>query len=175
VQIGVLNIGGGLDGRAFGLINVVPGGRTDLEAAVDSDRTGTVLLRHGSRAWHNVYGIGGQQVDAASGMPNNDLWMLGFGFGPSFHIAGLPTDLEAIAWHVDHGSRFDEHLSLLAQLRLTISVPLGTAALVAGGAINTYITDDPTSPLAIARTAADPMTSDVHVHVWPSAFVGVRL
>ena len=33
VQIGVVNIGGSVDGFSFGLINIVPGGRYDLEAA----------------------------------------------------------------------------------------------------------------------------------------------
>ncbi len=174
LQIGVINVGGGADAEAFGLINIVPGGRTDVEAAVDSDRIGTVMLRHGGRHWHNVYGVGGQHVEVASGMPNNDVWMLGLGFGPSFHIAGLPADLDAIAWHVNHGSTFDDRLSLLAQARLTLAIPLGRVALVAGGAIDTYISTDATSPLAVARTTGT-MSSDVHVHVWPSAFIGVRL
>lgn len=175
VQIGVINIGGGPDGDAFGLINIVPGGRTDLEAAIDSDRTGTLLFRHGGRHWHNVYGVGAQQVDAAAGMPNDDVWMLGLGIGPSFHLGGLPTDLEAIAWHVGHGSEFDDHLSLLAQARLTTSIPLGHLSVIVGGAINTYVTTDARSPLVIARTTGDSMTSDVRVRVWPTAFVGVRL
>ena len=174
LQIGVLNVGGGPDGESFGLINIVPGGRTDLEAAVDSDRIGTLMLRHGGRHWHNVYGVGGQHVDVAGGMSNNDVWMLGAGFGPSFHIAGLPADLDAIAWHVNHGSTFDDRLSLLAQARLTLAIPIGRAALVAGGSIDTYVSTDHDSPLAIARTTGT-MTNDVRVHVWPSAFVGVRL
>ena len=175
LQIGVINIGGGPDAEAFGLINIVPGGRTDVEAAVDSDRIGTVMLRHGGRHWHNVYGVGGQHVDVATGMPNNDVWMLGAGFGPSFQIAGLPADLDAIAWHVNHGSAFDDRLSLLAQARLTLAIPIGRASLVAGGAINTYVSTDNASPLAIARTTSDTMSSDVRVHAWPSAFIGVRL
>jgi hypothetical protein len=175
VQIGVINFGGGPDGDAFGLINIVPGGRTDLEAAIDSDRTGTLLFRHGGRHWHNVYGVGGQQIDTPSSMPNDDVWMFGLGFGPSFHLGGLPTDLEAIAWHVGHGSEFDNHLSLLAQARMTTSIPLGHLAVIVGGAINTYVTTDAGSPLAIARTTGESMTSDVRVRVWPTAFVGVRL
>jgi hypothetical protein len=175
LQFGVINIGGGPDGESFGLINIVPGGRTDVEGAIDSDGVGTVMLRHGGRHWHNVYGVGGEHIDVAAGKPNDDVWMLGLGFGPSFHLAGLPTDLEAIAWHVAHGSGLDDRLSLLAQARLTTSIPLGHIAVVVGGAVNTYVTTDASSPLTIARTTGDAMTSDVRVHVWPSAFVGVRL
>jgi hypothetical protein len=176
LQIGVINIGGGPDGESFGLLNIVPGGRTDLEAAIDSDRTGTVLLRHGGRHWHNVYGIAGQTVDERAGMSkNDDVWMYGLGLGPSFRLAGLPTDLEAMAWHVSHGGSHDSHLSLLNQLRLTIAIPLGTASIIAGGAINTYVTTDHDSPLVIARTTGEPMSNDVVVKVWPTLFVGLRI
>lgn len=176
LQVGVINIGGGADGESFGLLNIVPGGRTDLEAAIDSDSTGTVLLRHGGRHWHNVYGIAGQMVDERAGMSkNDDVWMYGLGLGPSFHIAGMPTDLEAMAWHVSHGDSHDSHLSLLNQLRLTIAIPVGPASIIAGGAINTYVTTDHESPLVIARTTGEPMSNDVVVKLWPTLFVGVRI
>ena len=54
--------------------------------------------------------------------------------------------------------RIDSHLSLLNQLRLTIAIPLGTASIIAGGAINTYVSTDHESPLAIARTTGEPMS-----------------
>jgi len=177
VQLGVINIGGGPDGDSFGLINIVPGGRTDLEATVDSDQIGTVMLRHGGRHWHNVYGFGGQHVTAADGAPNNDVWMYGLGIGPSFHVANLPVDIEAVAWEVNHGSHHEDHVSLLNQLRLTVGVPVGPITLVAGGAINAYVSDDPSSPFITARTTMpiDPMDTAVTVKVWPSLFVGARI
>ncbi|MEO8553685.1 MAG: hypothetical protein ABI678_27110, partial [Kofleriaceae bacterium] len=176
VQLGVINIGGGPDGDSFGLINIVPGGRTDLEATVDSDAIGTIMLRHGGRHWHNVYGFGGQRVSETAGAPNNDVWMYGLGFGPSFHIAGLAADLEAVAWHVSHGKHHEDQLSLLNQLRLTIGVPVGPVTLVAGGAINAYVSSDHSSPFITARTTTpDPMNTDVTVKLWPSLFVGARL
>ncbi|HUJ63862.1 MAG TPA: hypothetical protein VLX92_35420, partial [Kofleriaceae bacterium] len=175
VQIGVINVGGAGAGDSFGLINIVHGGRTDLEAAVDERSAGTLLLRHGSRHWHNVYGIGAQPISVASGAANNDVWMYGLGLGPSFHLGPLPTDLEAMAWHVNHGDRFDDRLSLLTQLRLTVALPIGPVKLVAGGAINAYISNDPSSPFAPRTIAPEPMTTDVTVHVWPSVFAGVRI
>jgi hypothetical protein len=176
VQLGVINIGGGPDGDSFGLINIVPGGRTELEATLDSDRIGTVILRHGGRHWHNVYGVGGQSVSEPTGAANNDVWMFGAGLGPTLHAGTLPVDLEAMAWHVDHGGRFDEHLSMLDQLRLTIGVPVGPVALVAGGALNVYISDDHSSPFILARTSMpDPMATNVTVKIWPSLFVGARI
>ena len=176
VQLGVINVGGGPDGDAFGLINIVPGGRTELEATMDSDKIGTVMLRHGGRHWHNVYGFGGQSISEPTGTPSDDVWMFGLGVGPSLRVGGLPVDVEAIAWQVNHGHRYDEHLSLLNQLRLTVGVPLGPVTLVAGGAINAYVSNDHTSPFITARsTNPDPMSTDVTVKLWPSLFVGARI
>jgi hypothetical protein len=177
VQLGVINIGGGPDGDSFGLINIVPGGRTDLEASVDSDRIGTVMLRHGGKHWHNVYGFGGQHVDAVDGAPNNDVWMYGLGIGPSFHVANLPVDLDVIAWEVNHGDHHEDHVSLLDQLRLTVGVPVGPVTFVAGGALNVYVSSDHSSPFITARTTMpiDPMDTTVTVKVWPSLFVGARI
>jgi hypothetical protein len=175
VQVGVINIGGGPDDESFGIINIVPGGRTDLEATVDADSTGALLFRHGGRHWHNVYGIAGQRAAATAAGTNDDVWMAGFGFGPSFHVAQLPADLEAIAWHVGHGASWDGGLSILSQLRLTVAVPLGGLSLVAGGAINVYVTDDHGSPLVIARTAGSMTASDVLTRIWPTVFVGARI
>ena len=177
VQLGVINIGGGPDGDSFGLINIVPGGRTDLEASVDSDHIGTVMLRHGGRHWHNVYGFGGQHVDAADGAPNNDVWMYGLGIGPSVHVGSLPVDVDVIAWEVNHGSHHEAHVSLLNQLRITVGIPVGPVTLVAGAALDAYVSSDHTSPFITARTTAptDPMDTTVTVKVWPSLFVGARI
>jgi hypothetical protein len=176
VQLGVINIGGGPDGDSFGLINIVPGGRTELEATMDTDKIGTVMLRHGGRHWHNVYGFGGQSITEPTGAPSDDVWMFGLGVGPSLHVGGLPVDVEAMTWQVNHGHRYDEHLTLLNQLRLTVGVPLGPVTLVAGGAINAYVSNDHTSPFITARTTTpDPMSTDVTVKLWPSLFVGARI
>ena len=125
-----------------------------------------------------MYGVGGQSISEPTGMPSNDIWMLGLGIGPSFHVASLPCRSRwRSAWQVNHGGHYgDEHLSLLNQLRLTIGVPVGPVTLVAGGALNAYVSNDRSSPLITSRIAApDPMGSDVTVKVWPSLFVGARL
>ncbi len=178
MQLGVINIGGGPDGDSFGIINIVPGGRYDVEGSVDNDRLGTLLLRHGGRHWHNVYGVGGQSTNQPAGARNDDVWMYGAGFGPTFRLGGSVLDLEAIAWEVNHGARHERDLSLLAQARATLGIPLGFITLVAGAAANTYISDDPTSPFIVARTTmptGQMSSSDVKVTLWPSLFVGVRL
>ncbi|MGN6109881.1 MAG: hypothetical protein ACTHU0_32535 [Kofleriaceae bacterium] len=174
VQVGVVNVGSA-DGFSLGLINIVPGGRADLEATIDTDATGTVLFRHGGRSWHNVYGIGGQSVDEKSG-PSDDVWMYGFGFGPSWKVDRTRIDVELMGWQVNHGARHSQDISLLAQLRATAAVDFGPLKLVAGGAINTYISDDQQSPLILSRRTPGAMDqAKVTVDVWPSAFVGVRL
>ena len=175
VQVGVVNVGGSADGFSFGLINIVPGGRADLETSVDSNRTGTILFRHGSRRWHNVYGIGGHPVNTAG--PNDDVWMYGLGFGPSLSFDDTLVDLEAIGWQVNHGPRHERDISILGQLRLSISHRFGPIAVVAGGILNSYITNDEQSPLILERTTSPaPMTDrGVTVTWWPSAFIGLRI
>ncbi len=185
-QVGVINVGGDPDGFSFGLINIVPGGRYDLEAAIDADQIGTVLFRHGGRRWHNVYGIAGRATDeAALPVPkgsvrsddSEDLWMYGLGFGPSVSFGNTVIDLEAIGWQVNHGARHENDVSILAQLRLSVAHHWGPFAIVAGGLLNTYITNDDTSPLMLERRTTDAGTMDTgtSVTVWPSAFLGVRI
>jgi hypothetical protein len=174
VQVGVINIGGSADGFSFGLINIVPGGRYDLETAVDSDRIGTLLFRHGGRRWHNVYGVGGHPVDRAG--PSDDVWMYGLGFGPSLPIGDTVIDLEAIGWQVNHGPRHESDISILGQLRLSVAHHWGAFGVVAGGILNTYVTSDPQSPLMLERrTTGAAMPGGVTTTIWPSAFVGVRI
>jgi hypothetical protein len=174
VQVGIINVGGSADGFSFGLINIVPGGRADLEATLDSSSVGTLLFRHGGNRWHNVYGVGGHPVDESG--PTDDVWMYGLGFGPSWRVAHTRIDLEAIGWQVNHGARHSSDVSILGQLRLSFAHGIGPFAIVAGGALNAYISNDHTSPLLIERRAPGTMMEEsVTVEVWPSAFVGVRL
>src|SRR5205814_102835 len=119
------NVGGSADGFSFGLINIVPGGRVDLEGAIDSNSTGTLLFRHGGNRWHNVYGIGGHPVDTHGGA-NDDVWMYGLGFGPSWRVAHTRVDLEAIGWEVNHGARQSTDISILGQLRLPLALGVGS-------------------------------------------------
>jgi hypothetical protein len=184
VQVGVINVGSA-DGFSFGLINIVPGGRADLEAAVDSSRLGTLLFRHGGRRWHNVYGVGGHPVDkdgiggtGGSG-DRDDVWMYGLGFGPSWRAGQAIFDLELLGWQINHGAAHYDGLSLLGQLRLSMAYGLGPFQVVAGGAFNAHVSSDPQSPLVLERRTSDPgdppMTREVRVVWWPSAFIGVRI
>lgn len=176
VQIGVLNVGGSADGFSFGLINIVPGGRADVEATIDTSRIGTVLFRHGGQRWHNVYGVGGHNVDETG--PNDDVWMYGLGFGPSWRVRHARIDLEAMGWQVNHGARHSTDVSVLGQLRLSVAYGIGPIALVAGGVLNTHISSDHESPFLLERRKPGEVmdTNDKYkVEVWPSAFVGLRL
>jgi hypothetical protein len=179
VQFGVINVGGSRDGFSFGLINIVPGGRYDLEAALDSSRMGTVLFRHGGRRWHNVYGVGGHPIDETGLQDSSeDIWMYGLGFGPSLELDSTVIDLELVGWQINHGARHETDISLLGQLRLSIARHWGPFGIVAGGILNTYITNDPEAPLYLERREPGTMieTGDsVRVTTWPSAFIGIRI
>jgi hypothetical protein len=175
VQVGVINVGSA-DGISLGLINIVPRGRTDLEASVDSSQLGTLLLRHGGRRWHNVYGVGGARVDERGGARADDVWMYGLGFGPTWRARSAVVDLDLLCWQVNHGAAHYDGVSLLGQLRLSIAHAIGPAQLVVGGALNTHVSSDPASPLLLERRmVAPPPSREVRVETWPSAFVGVRI
>lgn len=179
VQVGVVNVAGGGDGVSIGLLNLVRGGRTELEATLDHRALGTVVLRHGSRRWHNVYGVGGKVERSLvdDELTGDDAWMYGLGFGPSWQRGRTTVDVEAMAWHVVYGDDLDaEELDLLGQLRLVVGHPIGPASLVVGGALNAYVTtDEQRRELGALRMAPAPGADDVRVTLWPSAFVGLRL
>jgi hypothetical protein len=174
VQVGVVNIGGGNDGISLGLLNIVPGGRTDVEASLDSEGIGAIMLRHGSRRWHNVYGVAGQRVSDDLSSGTDDVWMYGLGFGPTFTRGKTSVDLEAMGWEVSYGDRHARELSILTQLRLTVAHDFGPLSVVGGGVVNTFITDDHSQPF-LERKAQMPTTDEVTTKTWLSAFVGLRL
>ncbi|MEZ4365749.1 MAG: hypothetical protein R2939_05615 [Kofleriaceae bacterium] len=183
-QVGVVNVARrGDDGVSIGLINIVPGGRTEVDATLEVDATTSVLLRHGSRRWHNVYGAGVRRAagwPAAGELAPEDVWMYGLGMGSGWDRGQTRLDLEAMAWQVSHGAGHTSDLSLLAQLRLSIAHPLGPVAVVGGLLVDTYVSADAMPGAAgldwLARS--EPTRGggdDVRVRIWPSAFVGVRL
>lgn len=179
VQIGLINVHGSADGESFGLINIVRGGRLELEANLDSGRYGAVMVRHGGRRWHNVYGIGGRPIDEASlGMPTNrsdDLWMYGVGLGPEFALAGATRlDVELMTWNVNHGARHTDHVSLLNQLRVSLAHSFGRIAVVVGGAVNVYVSNDERSPILVERRTMGDAPTSYQVAAWPSVFGGLR-
>ena len=179
-QLGVINIGGSGDGASIGLIGLVPGGRTDIEASVDARSLGTILLRHGSARWHNVYGVGGQRAEDVGTHARDDLWMAGLGLGPTWRAGAATIDLDAMCWHVSTTGHFDDGVSLLNQLRLSVALAVGPVALVGGAELNVYVGEHTSAPYMLLTTAPMPTTSTpadggVGVTVWPSLFVGVRL
>jgi hypothetical protein len=178
VQIGVVNVARKSDGGlSLGLINVVPGGRSELEATFDTDRVGALMFRHGGKRWHNVYGIGGRAGDENFNdvLDDKDMFMYGFGFGPTFHAGGLVIDVDAIAWHVVYGNGTEGHADLLAQLRLVGAMKLGGIQVIGGAAVNTYITTDPLREGFAERRGTTPMDSGARVMISPSFFAGVRI
>lgn len=193
-QIGVVNVAGTVDGLqlgivniaskengglSLGLINIVPGGRSDLEAYVDTDQVGAVMFRHGSSHWHNIYGVAGRATGGLldSELTDDDVFMYGFGFGPTFKLGKVTLDTDLVGWHVLYGDGTHGHADVLAQLRLCAAFPLGGIELIGGVAANAYITTDPARD-GFAAKRVDPgpaMDTGVRVMLTPSAFVGVRL
>jgi hypothetical protein len=180
-QIGLINVARRSEGSSFGLINVVPGGRTAVEATVDSASNGAVLLRHGGRRWHNVYGVGGHVAGDADdiAIAEDGAWMYGLGMGPNFRLGTVLVDVDAMAWHVHYGEPSARELDLLAQLRLTLGIPVGPVQLLVGGSAGAYITTDEARPRFGARmtspTTMMPAGDDVRLVFEPSLFVGLRL
>ena len=180
-QLGVVNVAADPDVVSIGVLTVVVGGRTDVEASVDTAGVGTVTLRHGGRRWHNVYGVGGQRAGGADAeMPGaaldarEDTWMLGLGAGPTWDRGDLRVDLDAMCWQVNDDAMFDDTINLLAQLRLTGAYRFGAIAAVAGVAANVYIHDDRDGGATKLARRGD-LDGDPGVRIWPSLFAGVRL
>jgi hypothetical protein len=175
VQVGVVNVGGSADGFSFGLLNIVPGGRADLEGTLDSSKIGTLLFRHGGNRWHNVYGIAGHPVNEAA-PKDDDLWMYGLGFGPSWKLRHARIDVEAMGWQVNQGTSHATNVSVLGQLRMTAAYGIGRFAIVGGAALNAYVSSDHNSPfLTERRIPGEEMDEKYTVEVWPSFFAGLRL
>ncbi|MBK9071963.1 MAG: hypothetical protein IPL79_13310 [Myxococcales bacterium] len=179
VQIGVINIAGrDDDGVSIGAINFVPGGRTEIEAAFDSDQTGAIIIRHGSRKWHNIYGVAGNRgTDETTSTQDDQIWMYGVGMGRGARLGAGQLDVELMTWHVGHGTSFSGQLSLLPQLRVTYAHRFASVALIGGVVGNVYISDDGTdSSFSIGRgTYLSRGDGDiVRVRAWPSAFLGLR-
>lgn len=181
VQVGVINVARAGDGESIGLINIVRGGRTELEGTLDDHAVGAVVVRHGGRRWHNVYGVAARAERSLldEEVTDDDMWMYGLGFGPTLHTGTTTVDVEAMAWQVIYGDDFTHDLDLLAQLRLVLGHRIGPAAVVVGGALNTYVTTDEARQGYGARivpgTMPPPARDDVRVDIWPSVFAGVRL
>lgn len=182
VQIGVVNVARAGDGISLGLVNIVRGGRTELEATLDDHAVGALVLRHGGRRWHNVYGVAARAERSLldDDFTDDDMWMYGLGFGPSWGRTDATTvDVELMAWHVFYGGDMTQELDGLAQLRLVVGHRVGPAALVVGGALNAYITTDEARQGYGARILPGQMppaaTDEVRVDLWPSVFAGVRL
>jgi hypothetical protein len=140
---------------------------------------GAVVLRHGSRRWHNVYGVGGVVAgdNLDRDVTDSDVWMYGLGMGPSWQRGATTFDLDLMAWHVIYGGDFDPpDLDLLTQARLVIGHRIGPIGLVAGVAANVYLTTDATRDRPSGKVTMEPAeVSDVRAHLWPSGFVGLRL
>ena len=181
VQVGVVNVARSGDGVSLGLLNIVRGGRTELEATLDDHAVGALVLRHGSRRWHNVYGVAARTERTLfdDAWNDDDMWMYGLGFGPSWQSGVTTLDVELMAWHVFYGSDVTQELDGLAQLRAVVGHRLGPASLVVGGALNAYVTTDEARTGYGARIAPGTMpparSDDVRVDLWPSVFAGVRL
>jgi hypothetical protein len=186
VQVGVVNVARAGDGASIGLVTLVPGGRTDVEASIDSGAVASVMLRHGSRRWHNVYGIAGKSGDQSTDrmVEDDDIWMYGLGMGPTWYRDKLIVDLDAMAWQVNLGADHEDDLSLLAQLRLSAGYDLGPVTLVGGVIGNAYISTfadagdiDLTGKADLAKRppSAGNHDGEPRVTIWPTAFVGVRL
>jgi hypothetical protein len=186
VQVGVVNVARAGDGASIGLVTLVPGGRTDVEASIDSGAVASVMLRHGSRHWHNVYGVAGKAGDQSTDrmVEDDDIWMYGLGMGPTWYSGNLIVDLDAMAWQVNLGADHENDLSLLGQLRLSAGYDLGPVTLVGGFIGNAYISTFADArdidlagkaDLAKRPPSAGNHDGEARVTIWPTAFVGVRL
>jgi hypothetical protein len=171
VQLGVINISDGdEDAVPIGLFNFARHGRTNLEGAIDTSAMSTLLLRHGPRHVHNVWGLGQIQGHARL--------FVGLGLGAHHTFDGpLPVsvDLDAMAWGPLHGSDNSEGV-ILNQLRATVAIPVGPVDVI-GGAIGNVYVEDGRGIFKDLHPNYDSVyrSGTTLVAIWPSGFVGLRL
>lgn len=185
LQLGLVNVARTGDGASLGLINVVPGGRSELEVTVDAERLGALVLRHGGRRWHNVYGVATPLDGLGDRMTTDQTWMYGIGVGPSFTAGRTTLDVELMAWHVLYADELPlpghgpDAVNVMSQLRAVVGLPVGPLHLVAGASADVFVTTDERRSTTAARYGMGTMSTtgaeDVRVTVWPTVFVGGRL
>lgn len=167
VQLGIVNISdGNEDAIPIGLINFARHGRTAFEATADSSEMTTLTLRHGPRYVHNVWGFGY--------IGGYDELMGGIGIGTHTDVSIVGIDVDAMSWNpltTDPGG-----LTMLNQLRATVSVPVGPIDLIGGAIGNVYVEDGASILKELHPHLDKTYTSGAtRVVIWPSGFVGVRL
>jgi hypothetical protein len=171
LQLGIFNYADELDGVSIGAVSIVrKGGITEVDAWGESNGTAHLMLRHGARWFHNVYGV------ATKAPGDSSVQMYGLGFGGRMVSGPIDGDVTVMTW-TGGGPGLDSDLTLLNQARVTLGVGLGRRfALLAGASLNVFVGDnlekaDALNPV-LDTTFTDGETS---VRMWPSFFAGLRV
>jgi hypothetical protein len=174
-QFGVINYA--LDSDAsFGLINIIPRGRTHVSAWGDETGTVHVSLKHGTKYLHNIY-------DIAYRVTGED-YALQWGFGLGGHVPlaeRVFVDLDLLASHVTTSDFDMDQVNLVGRFNATVGVQIvPKLTLFFGPSVAVFVSeehDGASLPLFGDHLIMERQTvkdREVNARVWPGFVVGLQ-
>jgi hypothetical protein len=182
VQIGVINMAENAD-AALGLVNLMWGGRWDLEAGSTSSRIASLTLRNAARYTHGILSFGATTQES----DKERIYSFGYGLGAHLGLGDhlmLEGDTIGRSLVTSPDDRRSVTVSMMATARGTLSLGLGPISLYAGPSYNVLVTRDlaPTGKQVVSglerRQACTVRSCDhdaVRAYLWPGAEFGVRV
>ncbi len=136
LQLGLINISDDTDGVHIGLINIVGGGKSEVEIAFSDVLTTALSYRFGTNIFYTIVSAGANYTK-----PIVD-YGAGLGFGSDIAWRGRwGNQIEGYIYALTEHGEFQKYINLMAQLRYTVSVELGSVELFAGPTASLTISD----------------------------------
>jgi hypothetical protein len=168
LQVGVLNVAR-TSGVSLGLLNVIWGGDTHIDAVGTETGTALGLLANGGRHLHNLYG-GGVRPTAQGARG-----ALAFGLGTTLDLAPRLTLDIGLLLIVEPGSPLFRANHELAQLRVLLGfAPAPHVSLLVGPTLNVLSTEDLDHVDLSPWGAAKARFGSQEGRIWPGVTAGLR-
>ena len=174
-QFGVINYALESD-ASFGVINIIPRGRTHVSAWGDETGTVHVSLKHGTTYLHNTYDIGYRVT--------GEDYALQWGIGIGGHVPiteRIFVDLDLLSSHVTTADFEADEINFVNRFNATVGVEIvPRLTLFFGPSVAVFVSeehDGASLPLfgdhLIVEAKGD-ADDDVNVRVWPGFVVGIQ-
>jgi len=165
-QVGLVNYARS-SSVSLGLVNIIPGGRTQLELTGADTGFVHLALKHGSRYLHNIYSLGIRVQDAS--------WSFGLGLGGRIPIGTtMFVDIDLVS-HFLNAELFVGRQSMIHQIKVVYGIHvLRWLALTVGISYSfmvTEIDDGSQYPLFGDSILHE---GDVMVRSWPGFQIGIQ-
>jgi len=171
-QVGLVNVAK-KSSLSIGLVTVLPGGRTHVDAWGMETGSAMVGVKHGGRYFHSIFGVGVRPDDVRTEL------LLGTGLGGRVPLPhGLHFDADALAYALIPGVS-PEDTSLQVQARTLLGwAPVRGFALFGGPTFNLLFTEDgahPTRSYLPSWVVQENKLGWTLRSLWPGATLGVQI